>query len=103
MPLHAGKLGEISAFKKLYMDHITNGQYRQGGTEDDQQKMMKRQMNRQCEEASVKMKMNRRVFTLAKKLDSLVQRASVDILFRTLPPRYDVVLTVKLSEPQRRL
>jgi hypothetical protein len=90
LPLHAGKLGEISAFKQLYMVHITNGQYRQGGTEDDQQKMMKRQMNR-------------RVFTLAKKLDSLVQRASVDILFRTLPPRYDVVLTVKLSEPQRRL
>ena len=44
--------------------------------------------------------MERRVATLARKLDNLVQRRGSEILHAALPPRYDVVLTVRLTDKQ---
>ena len=76
-----GKLGDVTTFKNLFVEHINKGAVRYDEGDDDKRKRA----------------MNRRVFTLAKKLDSLVQRKGAEILHATLPPRYDVVLTVPSS------
>ena len=51
-----GKLGDVKTFKELYVEHITKGQWRVG-TDDELRKR----------------KMDRRVFSLGRKLDTLVQ------------------------------
>ena len=84
--VNPGKLGDVAVFKALFVEHIKRGEVKYGA--DD---MTKRKA------------MDRRVFTLAKRLDNLVQRMGPEILHATLPPRYDVVLTVRLSDAQRLL
>ena len=84
--VNPGKLGTLDTFKKLFVEHMA--QFAARGVGDEQRR---------------RAAMDKRVFTLAKKLDNLVQRRGMEILSRTLPPRYDVVVTVRLSEVQRRL
>ena len=45
----------------------------------------------------------RRVWALSKKLDQLVQRRGIEILQLEIPPRQELVVTVRLSEMQRHL
>ena len=81
-----GQARHVVTFKKLFVEHMAQFAARSAGGE-------------QRRRAAA----DKRAGTLAKKLDNLVQRRGMDILSRTLPPRYDVVVTVRLTEAQRRL
>jgi transcriptional regulator ATRX len=85
--VNPGKLGDVGTFKNLFVEHINRGAVSHNDADDRKRRKA----------------MDRRVFTLSKRLDTLVQRRGVEILTRTLPPRYDVVLTVRLSNVQRAL
>ena len=82
-----GYLGDSKTFKTLFVESINKGAVQI----DDEHKKKRKQA------------MDKRVWTLTKKLDRLVQRRGVEILSRTLPERFDIVLTVRLSETQREL
>ena len=82
-----GYLGDVAVFKLLFVEHINRGAVNYNDADDRKRKKA----------------MDMRVHTLTRKLDMLVQRRSVEILARTLPPRYDVVLHVRFSEVQRNL
>ena len=79
-------------FKSLFEEIIQQGALRDVGSADSAEK-----------NAEKKRRMNRRVYALANKLDSLVQRRGPELLRRDLPPKHEYVLTVRLGETQRQL
>ena len=65
-----GKLGDIKTFSALFVEHINRGAVSYNDADDKKRRKA----------------MDRRVFTLAKRLDTLVQRRGVELLAKTLVP-----------------
>ena len=65
--VHPGKLGDVRTFKELYVEHINRGAEKLEDPNDDGVNRRRRK------------KMDKRVWTLAKRLDSLVQRRGVNL------------------------